>query len=326
MTITKEQLEERRYGLGASDISVLMGLNKWRSSYDLWLEKTGQKEPGDLSGNDSIYWGNALEDVAAKRYERETGRTVYEPQETFRHPDYPFLMAHVDRLVVGEDRGVEIKTSVSDSGWGQEGTDDIPLPYRVQVETCAMLTGISIWDVPLLVAGNRAILEYKLYTVIASPEIQSEILSRAIEFWDCVQGGFPPEGITLDDAKQRYRRSEPKEIYASDEVYEAWQRLVEAKSAKKQAAEDEEVATGRICNFMGDADTLVRDGRVIATWRNGSVLDHESLRADHGDIYSAYTVPKFDTTQFTKDNKALASRYRIDGRGVRVLHVKGVLS
>ena len=49
--------EARRKGIGGSDVATILGLNKWKSPYQLWLEKTGQI---DLEHTESepAYWGN----------------------------------------------------------------------------------------------------------------------------------------------------------------------------------------------------------------------------------------------------------------------------
>ena len=50
-------LDVRSHGIGGSDASVIVGLNPWKSLVSLWMEKTGQIEPADLSDNEKVYWG-----------------------------------------------------------------------------------------------------------------------------------------------------------------------------------------------------------------------------------------------------------------------------
>ena len=56
-------LSERKKGIGGSDASVIVGLNKWTSPFTRWMEKTGQAEAEDLSDNEYVYWGNVLEET-----------------------------------------------------------------------------------------------------------------------------------------------------------------------------------------------------------------------------------------------------------------------
>ncbi len=68
-----EWLLDRRKGIGGSDVATILGLNKWKSPYQLWLEKTSQI---DLEHTESepAYWGNVLEEVVAKEFQERTGK------------------------------------------------------------------------------------------------------------------------------------------------------------------------------------------------------------------------------------------------------------
>ena len=49
-------LEARKAGIGGSDIGAIMGLSKWKSPVDVWLDKTGRVEP-DLEMSEAAYFG-----------------------------------------------------------------------------------------------------------------------------------------------------------------------------------------------------------------------------------------------------------------------------
>lgn len=72
----KKWLEVRREGIGCSDASIIVGLNRWKSPFQLWLEKTGKAEPEDLSDNEYVYWGKVLEEAVANRFCELTGKKV----------------------------------------------------------------------------------------------------------------------------------------------------------------------------------------------------------------------------------------------------------
>ena len=40
----EEWLKLRRQGIGGSDVSIIAGINPFKSVYQLWLDKTGQTE------------------------------------------------------------------------------------------------------------------------------------------------------------------------------------------------------------------------------------------------------------------------------------------
>ena len=118
MAITKikcnsneEWLAERRKSIGGSDAGTICGYNKYSTPYALWAEKTGLVEPDDLSDKEAVRLGNDLEDYVAKRFQEATGKKVRRCNFTFRNDDFPFAHANIDREVLGEEAGLEIKTT-----------------------------------------------------------------------------------------------------------------------------------------------------------------------------------------------------------------------
>ncbi len=71
MTLTPQQHQARARGLGGSDIAAVLGLSRYRTPYEVWLEKTGQavQESGE---SEPAYWGQVLEDVTAREYSKRT--------------------------------------------------------------------------------------------------------------------------------------------------------------------------------------------------------------------------------------------------------------
>lgn len=70
-------LNLRNKGIGGSDAGVIAGVNPWKSPFKLWLEKTGQAEPDDLSDNEAVLWGIKLEPIVAERFTEVTGKKVH---------------------------------------------------------------------------------------------------------------------------------------------------------------------------------------------------------------------------------------------------------
>lgn len=83
----------RLLGLGGSDIAAVLGINPFKTAYELYLEKVeGHKV--DLSNNEKVLWGILLEDPIAKRYEQLTGSMLF-CTGMVKHKKYPFLIAHL---------------------------------------------------------------------------------------------------------------------------------------------------------------------------------------------------------------------------------------
>ncbi|MGE6261314.1 YqaJ viral recombinase family protein [Heyndrickxia sporothermodurans] len=104
----QEWIIERSKGIGGSDAGVILGLNKYRTAFELWLEKTNQVEPIEID-NEAIYWRNEMENVVAKELEKWIDKKVRRSNFMYSHPEHPFIKANVDRFVVGESAVLECK-------------------------------------------------------------------------------------------------------------------------------------------------------------------------------------------------------------------------
>ena len=91
----EEWLAERRKSLGGSDMGAVLGLNKYRSPYAVWAEKTGLI--GETPDNEAMRQGRDLEEYAACRFEEASDKVVRRVNYILRNDDAPHL------LVVDDD-------------------------------------------------------------------------------------------------------------------------------------------------------------------------------------------------------------------------------
>lgn len=70
---TDEWKQWRKLGVTATDSPVLFGLVPEQNSIELWAEKTGLKEPTDLSDIPAVRWGVEHEDYARSLWELKHG-------------------------------------------------------------------------------------------------------------------------------------------------------------------------------------------------------------------------------------------------------------
>ena len=138
----EEWLELRKKYIGGSDASAVIGANPFRSAYALWAEKTG-KVPG-FEGNITTKVGAYLEELVAQMFEEETGKKVRRKNATLINDIYPFACANVDRLVVGEDAFLEIKTTNSIPLMRSlRNSDEFPDAYYCQCVHYLAVTGLK---------------------------------------------------------------------------------------------------------------------------------------------------------------------------------------
>jgi putative phage-type endonuclease len=192
MSLTQAQLEERRTGVGGSDAATVLGINPFTTAYELYLDKLGEAPPEDEGFlKESRYWGSVLEQPVCDRYAEETGYKVQRANQLIRSKEHPFMIANIDRKVVGEDMriGFEAKTAARADGWGDSGSDEIPAYIMCQVQHYLAVTGYDVWDLAVLI-GNR---DYRMYRINPIESIISDLVEAEEEFWDRVQAKVAPD-------------------------------------------------------------------------------------------------------------------------------------
>ena len=97
--------------IGGSDAGTILGLNPWKSPYTLWCEKTGLLTPEDISDKEAVWWGNYDEEGVARRFTEKTNLEVQRSNKSYYLEEYPFLIGHIDRKLVGIKAGLECKTT-----------------------------------------------------------------------------------------------------------------------------------------------------------------------------------------------------------------------
>ena len=280
-------LKLRNTGLGGSDAGIIVGVNPWRSRLALWAEKTGQAEPEDLSANERIYWGAKLEDMVAEWFCEKTGKRVRR-RGMMRSCEYPWMLASLDREVVGEKAGLEIKTTGAEQ-WRNWEDDNIPDTYYCQVQWYMAVTGFDRWYIAVLIGGNRAI-----WKEVARNQAQIDMLIReGGRFWELVENRVPPEPDGSDSAARaleaQYSHTVPDPIRL-DNLQEVYDRMMAMDRAEKAAKASKEEAKQLIMARMGEHE-LAQIGEHKVTWKvqAGRVtLDSKGLKKDHPDIYDQY--------------------------------------
>lgn len=147
----EEWLEIRKQGIGGSEAAAVVGLNPYQSAYAVWHEKKSLAEP--FEGNDKTRLGSDLESYVAKRFEEETGKKVKRLNAVLRSTKYPFMIADVDRIIVGENSGLECKTTTNSDRY-DFSAGEYPLYWRCQVLHYMAVTGAKKWYISVLDLSN----------------------------------------------------------------------------------------------------------------------------------------------------------------------------
>lgn len=178
-------LEHRRLSIGGSDASAIIGLNPWASPYSVWADKLGKLPPKE--DTEAMRLGRDLEGYVARRFTEATGKKVRRENYIIVNPDYPFAHANVDRMVVGEDAGLECKVT-SSLNTKKFKNGEYPDNYYVQCVHYLMVTGCQRWYLSVLVLGQG----FYRYTIERDEEEIAALAKSEEDFWKLVESKTPP--------------------------------------------------------------------------------------------------------------------------------------
>jgi predicted phage-related endonuclease len=237
------------------------------------MEKTG-KEVKKLDSL-PLRFGSFAESFVASEYSRSTGFLLIHDESIYVHPEYSFIGAHIDRFVLEDSssssfsptRILECKTAnpFSHAQWGEPGTDQVPLTYLCQCIWYMAITNIKYCDLAVLF-GNS---DFRIYEISRDLELESTILKKASFFWnEYVLKDTPPPVQSEADCQTLFDRGDPKKCTeAKAQTLELIQRLQTLNHEIDKRQEEVSSIKQVVMSEMGNAETLMLKGRVLATWR-----------------------------------------------------------
>ena len=284
-------LKVRNGGIGGSDASVIVGMNKWKSPFQLWMEKTGQKEPDDLSDNEAVYWGTVLESAVANRFSEITGKKVCK-RGLMQSEEYPWMLASIDRDVVGENAGLECKTGDirTKAAWED---DNIPDAYYIQCQHYMAVTGAERWYIAALLGGNRFVWK----TVKRNDEDIKALIDAEKTFWGMVQTNTMPKVDGSDSCKmalsERFSSVKPEEIDLPNEAEEIISKIDNMQNAVDDLQLSIDEQKNLLREMLGEFEAgTIGEHRVSWKQQAGkSGIDIKRLKEEQPEIYAKYLKP-----------------------------------
>ena len=181
----EDWLEARRKTIGGSEAAAIVGLSPYTSPYEVWADKLGKIPPKE--DNEAMRQGRDLEEYVAKRFCEETGKKVRRENAILYNEDIPFAHANVDRLIVGEEAGLECKTT-SVLNLRKYANGEYPANYYVQCQHYMMVTGYSKWYLAVLILGK----DFKVFEIARNDEDIAALRGKETEFYGYVTSQTPP--------------------------------------------------------------------------------------------------------------------------------------
>lgn len=301
----EEWLEHRQTGIGGSDAATVVGLNPWGSPYALFCDKTGALPPKE--DNEAMRQGRDLEQYVAARWCERTGKRCQRDNHMWRSTRWPWMLADIDRAVLGENAGLECKTTSVHNRSDFEG-GEIPLHYYVQCQHYMAVLGFDRMYLAVLVL-NRGFYDF----VIERDDAEIERLAAAEgAFWQHVLAGDPPPIDGSEATQDAIRRMHPRETQglvldlprAVDTDLDTLDALI---ASRKEIDEQITLLKSDVMARMGDAPLAVTPTRKC-TWatRTRQTVDSKRLKAEHPEIYRQYvktTASRVLTVRMLKEDE-----------------------
>ena len=196
----EEWLDVRRKGIGSSDAAAAVGLNPYQSQLELWMHKTGKADllpsvdPNDETS--PMYWGTLLEPIAAAHYTKRTGNKVRRVNAVLQHPQYPWMLANIDREVVGASDVQILECKTAGMNGARLWKDGVPEYIQLQVMHQLAVTGKQAADVAVLICGQ----ELQVHRIERDEAMITQLIALEAEFWEWVKADQEPPADGSDSA------------------------------------------------------------------------------------------------------------------------------
>lgn len=299
----EEWLSVRGQGIGSSDAAVAVGISPYKSPLELWLEKTERQAAVDISANDAVFWGTTLEHIIANVYAHRTGTKVRRLNAVLQHPDHPFMLANLDRVVQHPTDGngiLEVKTAgVNSAKFWEEG---VPDSYQCQVLHQLAVTGKAWCDVAVLIGGQ----DFRVYRILPDHDKMADLIQREAAFWQCVVDDVPP---AVDGSESSGRalaslfpsdRGETLDCRDDTDMNRLFSDYWAYRQQRESAEEHEELLKQRLQERLGFASgAVLSDGKI--SWRKSKdsiATDFKRLADEHPEWVTPYAIPKLGSRRF----------------------------
>ena len=291
LDMTREEwLELRKKGIGGSDSAAIVGLDRYKSAFDVYADKLGLKQ--EQEDNEAMRQGRDLEQYVAERFMEATGKKVRRRNAMLQHPEYPFMIADIDRWVVGENAGLECKTtSVLNKYKFSKG--EFPPNYYVQCMHYMAVTGAERWYLAVLVLNKS----FHVFTIERDEAEIQALIEAEKDFWENhVMKQIPPapdgSESTSELLKQMFPEAREREEVALYGHEEKIQQYLALDAKVKELEQERDKLKQELQLALADAEIGLAHGYIVE-WKNQvrQTLDTQRLKKEQTEIYEKYLKP-----------------------------------
>lgn len=283
----EEWLRYRKMGIGGSDAGAICGLNPYISGIKVYLDKTS--DGLETVDNESMRQGRDLEEYVASRFCEATGLKTRRANGIFYNEQYPFMMANVDRMIVGVDAGLECKTA---NLYQADKWDDgnVPAHYLIQCYHYMAVTGAKAWYIAVVILGK----EFKFAKIERDEEMIQNLIQIESKFWsEHVELNVMPDPdgskASEDLIKQYFKQTDEGKQILLTGFDEQLERRDELLSLIERLETEKKQIEQVIKIYMDDAEVAMSD-KYRVSWKTvqSSRIDTSRLKTERPEIYSEY--------------------------------------
>jgi len=283
----QEWLQLRKSGIGGSDAGAVIGVNPFCSPMKVFLDKTSNTI--EELDSEAVRQGRDLEDYVAQRFMEVTGVKVRRSNFMYRSKAHPFMIADIDRFVVGEDAGLECKTaSAYNADKWKDG--DIPIHYLLQCYHYMAVTGKKTWYLAVVILGK----EFTYRKLTWDDNLIKGLLDAEKFFWEhYVLSGVipPPDGSKACDTvlEQYFHTAKKKSEIKMVGFDEKLNRREEILSSISKLQEEQRQIEQEVKLFMKEYELASSENYRIS-WSNVDTtrLDTKRIKQEQPKIYQDY--------------------------------------
>lgn len=287
----EEWLKWRKMGIGGSDASIIAGVNKFRSIYQLWAEKTGQTEPEETE-SEYAHFGTVLEPVVKKEFTNRTGLKVRSKRAILQSEEHPFMLANLDGIIREDGKLCIFEAKTASAHRKEEWERGVPLEYLYQVQHYMAVTGAEKTYIAALIGGNH----FLYHEIYRDEGMIQNIIRMEKSFWETnVLLGIEPfadgSSATTKFLDEKYQSSNGNTILLPDEVLPLCKMYDNISTQMNELKQKKEEITNQMKTYLGENEKGIVGDRQIS-WKPviSTTLDKKRLEKENKEIYDEYCV------------------------------------
>lgn len=318
----------RRSGIGGSDVGALLGMSKYTSPYELYLDKRGELPdfPRPEALDRAAKWGHLHEPMIAAEFSRQHGVRTRRVG-LIRHVTDGWRLANLDRQVLGCPDGpclLEIKnrSAWKSSEWGTSGDPEgVPDTEALQTHHYLGVTGYRHAHVGVLINGN----DDRYYRIERDEDLIADVVAMELAFWQRILDGDPPavdgSAAVSDLLSQLWAGDEDVTVVLGQSEV---QKLLDDRDAARERASyataEADEAANQLKMLIGSAEIAIAGDRRAFTWKRNGTFAEKAFASAHPDLAEKYQqmVPKVDRAALAADHPEIYRAFR-----ARVFRVTG---